>query len=188
MAHHEFGVEVGVAGAAVYAGMVELLAGEPAAAESLLTEAYSALEAMGERGRLSVAAAFLSRAVCAQGRYDEAERWTAVCEEAATAEDVVSQAVWRGVRARVLVHRGEVEAALALAREAVRLAAETDFLQLHGDALIDLAEVLGGSGRTEESTAMAERALDLYRAKGNVVAAAAAERLGERPTGVGSPS
>ena len=186
--HHEFGVEVGVAGATVYAGVVELLAGEPAAAESLLTEAYSALEGMGERGRLSVAAAFISRAVCAQGRYDEAERWTAVCEEAATTEDVVSQVVWRGVRARVLVRRAEVEAGLALAREAVRLAAETDFLQLHGDALIDLADVLRGSGRAEESAAAAERALGLYRAKGNVVAVAAAERLRERMTGVGSRS
>jgi len=46
---------------------------------------------------------------------------------------------------------------------------------MHGDALLDLAEVLRAVGRPEEeAVAAAQRALSLYERKGNLVLAARA--------------
>ena len=52
--------------------MVELLAGNPDAAERSLRQGYAALEEMGEKAVLSTTAAFLGQALVAQGRVDEA--------------------------------------------------------------------------------------------------------------------
>ena len=53
--------------------VVELLAGNPAAAEKSLRAGYRALEEMGERAFRSTIAAFLGRAILEQGRDEEAE-------------------------------------------------------------------------------------------------------------------
>ena len=58
------------------------------------------------------------------------------------ADDTVTQVIWRGVRAKVLAREGSCEQAEALAREAVALIEPTDLLSHHGDAMLDLAEVL----------------------------------------------
>jgi hypothetical protein len=41
----------------------------------------------------------------------------------------------------------------------------------HGDALVDLAEVLEVAGRREEAAAEVEKALERYERKGNLVMA-----------------
>ncbi len=59
------------------------------------------------------------------------------------------------------------------------LAETTDDLNLHGNALMDLAEVLSLFERLSEADAAIEAASGLYERKGNVVSAArAAEALG----------
>jgi tetratricopeptide (TPR) repeat protein len=132
-------------------------------------------------GRLSTEAAFLAQAVYAQGRHEEAEYLTGVGEGAATPDDVFSQMAWRSVRAKALARKGELAQAELLAREAVALAEETDGLNLHGDALLDLAEVLRVAGRPSDAVAAAGRALPLYERKGNLVLAARARAaLAER--------
>ena len=88
---------------------------------------------MGETGILSTLAALLAEAVLAQGRDAEAEELTRTSEAAATEEDAASQIAWRTVRAVALARRNDVVEAERLAREAVALAAETDFLVMHGD-------------------------------------------------------
>jgi hypothetical protein len=98
--------------------------------------------------------------------------------EAATAPDDLSPGVqWRAVRAKLLARRRELEQAEALGREAVALAAETDFLVLRGDALMDLAEVLRAPGRETDAAPFVEQALELYEQKGNVVAAERARAM-----------
>jgi hypothetical protein len=64
-----------------------------------------------------------------------------------------------------------------VAREAVALAGTTDALNLHGDALMALAEVLRIVGRSDQATEAAQQALDCYARKGNVVSAQQAESL-----------
>ena len=119
----------------------------------------------------------LSRATCAQGRYDEAEQLSRESEEAARPNDIHSHILWRTTRAQVFAHRGELESAETLAREAVAFAAASDFLDSHGDALVSLAEVLRQAARPQEAAAALEEAAQLYEQKGNVVSAA---RVGSR--------
>jgi class 3 adenylate cyclase/tetratricopeptide (TPR) repeat protein len=150
-------------------GWIELLAEAPAAAEDELRRSYEVFEEMGERGCLSTTAGFLSEAIYAQGRYQEAERLSHVTERCAARDDLVSHVLWRGTRAKLLARRGNLEPAESLAREAVRLVAETDDLNLHADKLMDLAEVMRLAERSGEAAPFVSRALELYEAKGNVV-------------------
>jgi hypothetical protein len=54
----------------------------------------------------------------------------------------------------------------------VALAQQTDRLNYHGDALVDLAAVLRKSGRADDERAALDAALALYEQKGNLVASA----------------
>ena len=64
-------------------GLVELLDGKPAAAERELRAGYETLRAIGEVTLMSTVAGILADAICAQGRYEEAEQYTRVSEESA---------------------------------------------------------------------------------------------------------
>jgi tetratricopeptide (TPR) repeat protein len=150
---------------------VELLAGNPTAAEGTLRTAYAVLEQMGDRSLLSTTAAYLAQALLAQRRDEEAERFADISNELAAADDLLTQMLWRGVQGRILARRGRIEEAERLAREAVDLAARTDFVNHRGDALIDHAIVLGQAGRIDKARAAFAEGLRLYEQKGNVVAA-----------------
>jgi ATP/maltotriose-dependent transcriptional regulator MalT len=158
---------------------IETLAGDYDAAERELRRGYETLEQMGEKSIRTTIAAFLAEALYKQGRDDEAERLTEVSEELAAADDLVTQILWRTVRAKILARRGEVEKAEELGREAVRLADTTDFPELKASTALDLAEVLERAGRAEEALELGARARDVYERKGNVVAA---EQSGLRST------
>jgi class 3 adenylate cyclase/tetratricopeptide (TPR) repeat protein len=145
-----------VAEGALNAADTEMLAGDPAAAERLLRDAYAALEAVDETAiRTSVAAA-LAQALHAQSRDDEALAFTEDSEATAADDDVQAQATWRAVRASLLRRSGSVEEAEALAAEAVSLARGTDDPNL-------TALALAAAGSVDEAAA-------LYEAKGNVAA------------------
>lgn len=161
-------------GVAQHEATVELLAGQPAQAEHVLRRTFDRLEAMGERALLASTAGMLAQALYAQERTEEAETFCRASRDAAAAEDLSAQAEWRGVQAKILARRGDVEEAEALARDAVALVSATDFLSHHGDALIALAEVLGLGGRQEEAEEATRAGLALYERKGNVVSAARA--------------
>ena len=160
--------------------VVELLAGNPAAAEKSARAAYRALEEMGERAFRSTMAASLAVVILEQGRDEEAEDFAELSAQLAASGDLLTQIRWRRVRARVLARRAEIRAAEALAREALAIAEATDFVNERADALIDLSHVLEASRRCDEAVAAASGALHLYELKGNVVAAAATRlRLGK---------
>jgi predicted ATPase len=154
-----------------HAAEVELLAGDPVAAERSLRRGYAALDEMGDRALLSTTAAFLGQALLAQGRLHEAESLAEMSAELAAGDDLVTQVLWRGVRARSLVGHGRPDEAERLAREAVGLAERTDLVNHRGDALTDLAMVLRQVRREDEARRAFGDALRLYEAKGNAVAA-----------------
>ena len=87
---------------------VELLAGNPAAAEASLRAGYRALEEMGERAFRSTTAALLARAILEQGRDAEAEEFAALSARLTASGDLLTQVLWRRVRARVLARRAEI--------------------------------------------------------------------------------
>jgi DNA-binding SARP family transcriptional activator len=157
--------------------MVEMLAGRPADAEARLRPGYDRLKVMGERALLATTAALLAQAVYEQGRLDEADGLCQVSEEIAAPEDLTTQVVWRGVRAKIRARRGEPGLAITLAGDAVRLAKPTDLLVIQADALLDLADVMAIAGRPADAQSAARRGLELYERKGNVVSAARAREF-----------
>jgi class 3 adenylate cyclase/tetratricopeptide (TPR) repeat protein len=167
----ELGFRVWVAGFSLAAGDIEMLAGDPVAAERELRRGYEALEAMGERGLLATVAAELARAVSAQRRHEEAEHLTQVSEELARPLDVAAQVSWRTVRATCIAAAGKLAEAEALARDALQAAEQTDDLNRQARVLVDLADIVRHAGRDAEAISLEERALDLYERKGNVVSA-----------------
>jgi tetratricopeptide (TPR) repeat protein len=158
-------------------GAIEMLAGDPATAERHLRRGYSASEEAGAIGNRSSLAALLAEAVEAQGRHAEAERYTRISEEAAARDDYEAQILWRIVRAKAFVRQGRVVEAQRLAREALTMAEGTDDINLHGDALMALAEVLLLAERPREAVRVIEEGLRLYEQKGNVVSARKARAL-----------
>jgi hypothetical protein len=81
--------------------------------------------------------------------------------------DFATQVVWRQVQARVLAW-GQHDEAEAFGSEAVEIAHRTDGLNMQGDALSNLGEVLAAAGRTDK----AAQALERYEWKKNVAMAA----------------
>jgi DNA-binding SARP family transcriptional activator/predicted ATPase len=151
------------------AALIAMLAGDPATAERYLRLEYDSLYQMGERRFLATTAAYLARAIAAQGRsrYDEAIRLIAVSREAPD-EDLSTRAVGEGLYARILADQGRYREAEELARFAAGLAAQTDFLSEHADTLLELSHVLAAARQVSEAHSVATQALDLYQRKGNL--------------------
>jgi tetratricopeptide (TPR) repeat protein len=168
----EFGNTFAVAVAAANGfGAIDMLAGDPAAAERHLSEGCRVLKEVGEIAQLSTLAAQLAHALYAQGRYEEAARQTRISEETAARDDYASQILWRTARAKAFARQGRIAEAERLAREAVTLAEGTDDINMHGDALMALAEVVRVGKRPSEAVPVVEQALNLYERKGNLVSA-----------------
>jgi class 3 adenylate cyclase/tetratricopeptide (TPR) repeat protein len=158
--------------------LVELLDGELAAAEEMLQAGYRELE-MRTGPRLNLAC-MLARVLLLRERYEEAEELTRTCERIAVEEQVDVQVKWRSIRAVVLARRRELRQAERLAREAVQLVDKTDQLDSRAEARVDLAEVLRLGGRSAEAARELQRAITLYREKGNEVGERNALRLLDR--------
>jgi tetratricopeptide (TPR) repeat protein len=153
-----------------------MLAGDAVAAEHELRGALDELAQIGDQGFQSTIAAALAHALVEQGRLDEAEEMVSASELAGAEDDVSTQVLGRSARARILAARGRYEEAERIARDAVRRSEETDDLNMRGDTLIDLGEVLFAAGERDGFVSAIEHALELYEAKGNSAAVQAARR------------
>ena len=160
-----------------YEGLVEILAGDLARAKERLKFGVERLEEMGERAFVSSLAALLAEVLYQQECYDEARRFIDRSEETAAPDDLAAQIAWRTVRARILAAAGGLEDAEALARHAVSLAGKTDRSNQHAAARVALGEVLHKRGLLQDAEAAIRKALALYEAKGNIVAAEGAHVL-----------
>jgi tetratricopeptide (TPR) repeat protein len=173
----ELGLAARAADLGFVAGLVELLAGNPRGAVEELHRFLDLSEGMGHEYAASRLRALLARAYEDLGEHEDAERLAVLGERTAAGDDVTTLTLARAVRGRVAAGRGQFYAAAQLAREAVWTAEGGELRNLHAMALLDLAQVLGVAGRTEESLAVAGEALDLFEAKGNVIGAGAARRV-----------
>ena len=155
-----------------FAGIVELVTDDPAAAEPRLRQAYNGFRRMGLDADTAETAALLGRACLALDRDSEADE---LCTESERlAGHALKPAIaWRVLRAHLLSRAGDHDAAQRIAEAAVALAERTDVLVDHGDACFALAMVSGAAGNVREAHAATERAVDLYERKG---AAALADR------------
>jgi class 3 adenylate cyclase len=159
--------------------LVELLAGDHAAAAELGEEACRLFEERGEKSLLSTAAGRLGQALYALDRLEEADAWARRAAELGASDDAMTQMIWRQVRAKVLARRGQLVKGGQLARDAVAIGEETDMLNFQGDAYADLAEVLVLAGKADEAAGAVEQAIARYERKGNI---ASAERVRMRFT------
>ena len=160
------GLQLASAGLSQVVGPMELLAGDATAAEREIRRGLAILEPSGSHGYQE---ALLAQVLYEQGRSQEAAQHVAAGATNAAPDNVAAQVLWRGVRAKLDAEESPASA-LVLAREAVTFAEATESPNLLGDALSDLAVVLGAAG-SAEADAVARWALELYERKGNVPAA-----------------
>ena len=170
-AGHDFITTILAHGVAHSAGEIELLAGEPEAAERELRSACEELQRIGDWGHFATTAPYLAEALLAQGRGEEAAPLIDLAAQWTLADDADAQIGGRRVRAKLIAQQGDLEEAERLARDAAARAGRTDYLNLHGRVLSDLAEVLALAGKPDEATDVLEQALVLYERKGNMVMA-----------------
>jgi tetratricopeptide (TPR) repeat protein len=163
-----------------FAGLVELVADEPAAAEPLLRRACDGFRRMGLDADTAETAAFLARACLALDRDAEADELCIESEH--LAGHVLKPSItWRTVRAQLLARTGEHDEARRVAEEAVRIAERTDALVDHGDACLVLAMVLNSAGDTAGARTAAEQAVALFERKGAAALAAMARTVLGQP-------
>jgi class 3 adenylate cyclase/tetratricopeptide (TPR) repeat protein len=167
----DLGASINAASTSIEASRVEILAGDPGAAERELRRDHDALEAMGERYYRSTVAGLLGQALVALDRLDEAREFGDIAEQLADPDDALSQVLWRSVRARVLAASGAHDEAVGLAQAAASIADGTVDLDLRGDAHAELGEILAAAGRPEEAAASWTEAESLYESKEDSVLA-----------------
>ena len=148
-----------------FAGIVELVVGDPAAAEPHLRKAYNGFRRMGLDADTAETAALLGRACLALDRDAEADELCSESERLA-GHALKASIAWRTLRAHLLSRNGEHDEARRAAEAAIALAERTDALVDHGDACLALATVLSAAGDAAGSRAAAERAAALYEQKG----------------------
>jgi class 3 adenylate cyclase/tetratricopeptide (TPR) repeat protein len=169
MAHHR-------AIRAIDASAIELLAGDAEAAEHELRTGYDLLVEIGDVHVRPTLAAYLAAVLVEEGHLGDAEALASYAESHSWEDDIVTQVMWRVARAQIQAHTAEAAEAERLAREAVDLAAPTDFLELRAAALIALARVLRDLG-LPEAASVAAQAQAVYERKGNIVGAGWAAAL-----------
>jgi class 3 adenylate cyclase/tetratricopeptide (TPR) repeat protein len=150
-------------------GYLELMSGNASESARILGEGEAELRGMGSDAA-RIISAMRGQSLYACGRYDEADE---AASRAITGGGyaVSEEALARGVRAMVAARRGSFEEGERLAREALAVIDESDFLCDRADARIALAEVLQLSGRQQEAAVAVREAIALYEAKGNVLQA-----------------
>jgi class 3 adenylate cyclase/tetratricopeptide (TPR) repeat protein len=163
----DLGQGVRAASASLDLAVIELFAGDAAAAEREVRPDCERLEKMGETYFLSTMAAMLARAVREQGRDAEALALTQLAERSAADDDIDAQVLWRAVRAPIIARAGAIEEAEGMARAAVDMARQTELPDLNASALMELATVKRLAGHADAARAALDEAIGIYVAKGD---------------------
>ncbi|MFL5973033.1 MAG: AAA family ATPase [Gaiellaceae bacterium] len=127
--HEELGHRARIATRSLIAAEIETLAGRPEEATAILQWAFGELEEMGASSAMSTMAAFLADALATEGSVADAIRFSEISEQHAAGLDVATQVMWR-------VARANATGVITLAREAVGLAAPTDYVDIRARALL----------------------------------------------------
>jgi tetratricopeptide (TPR) repeat protein len=149
-------------------------------AEQLFRTGIAMLDDLGETGFNSTMQGCLANVLCDQGKFDEAEAVAERARELTSGDDFASITLWHQAMAKIRSSRGEHDAAIALADEAITYLEDTDYVDFQAHAQVTRGTVLANAGRTDAARAAFEQALTLYEAKGVVPSIARTrERLAE---------
>ena len=152
------------------------MAGDAEAAERELRTGYNMLVDIGDVHLRPMLAAYLAAVLVEKRDLGDAEALASYAESHSWEDDIVTEVMWRVARAQIQAHTGDAPGAERLAREAVELAAPTDFLDLQATALLALARVLREAG-SPETASVAGQAQAVYERKGNIVGAEGARLI-----------
>jgi hypothetical protein len=160
------GLTVTVAALQMYSGWIELMAETPGRALPGMQAAYDLLERIGEGSKRATTAAMLGRLLFFHGNSSEADRYLKLSEECASPDDLSTQTLWRGTRARLMIAAGEQIEAEKLADSAVAAVASTDDMLVRADAFVDRATVLAAMSRDDAAARDLRDATKLFESKG----------------------
>jgi class 3 adenylate cyclase len=159
----ELGLAVLANVAAQEAAIVEQMANDPLRAEMVLRPTIERLRQMGEESFAMTAAAMLSRALDAQGRFAEAAHFAELCTPLV---DDDTTGMVHAVQALAAAADGDHDTAIRSAELAVERIAAGDFLRDRADRFVDLACVHARAGRPDQALAALGMADTLYVQKG----------------------
>jgi class 3 adenylate cyclase/tetratricopeptide (TPR) repeat protein len=161
----ELGLRHGLYETELFAGMVELFAGDAAAAEPHLRAARDGLGRLGIGADAGQASALLARSLLLQGRIAEADQLAADALE--TAGQNLQTAITAGaVLAEVRAAQGRHDDARRLVDDAISIASSTDVTLDHALSLFTAARVATTAGDSATSHRRAAQAAELLDAKG----------------------
>ena len=160
----EFGLRLRRAVQAVVGAQIELLAGDPAAAERELRASSTALDEFGASTSAATHRAMLAEVLCMLGRPDEAETQAREAAAEATEDDLVTQVLWRSALARALTRRSMTAEAREPAEQALALSAGMQFPFVQVAALTAAAEA-----DAADPVRLLDEASSIMEAKGNKV-------------------
>jgi tetratricopeptide (TPR) repeat protein len=146
--YEEQGQRFRIAARSLITAEIEALAGHSSEATAILRWAFAELQEMGITSPMSTVAAFLAEALAAEGLVEEAVHFSRVSEQHAAHVDIATQVMWRVARANAL---GD----LPLARQAVELAAPTDYPDLKARGLLAVGDVNAAAREYERKGNMA---------------------------------
>jgi DNA-binding SARP family transcriptional activator len=164
------GLTTGPGDCARMLGFIESFAGDLVAAEQHFRTSCASLQEHGQTQVLATRAGELAHVLYALGRYDEAETWTRVAEDAAGDDDLDAALAWRPVDAMLKARAGDVAEGERRVRALLGLT-PPEALYRTAEILLGLAEVLRLAGREDEAGEAVAKAVELHRQKGNLVAA-----------------
>jgi class 3 adenylate cyclase/tetratricopeptide (TPR) repeat protein len=178
--NEELGIMMSAVTQRMELGYLELHAGDARAAERAFREGWERLGELGEQGIRSTMGSLLAEALVRQGRLDEAEWFVDEAEQLGPDDDFVTVSHALVVRALVASKRGDHERAVELAQNALAVVDGTEYVPLHAEFRVHLAEVLIDAGRGSEAEAPLAEAIAIADAKEDVVVAKRARELLER--------
>ncbi len=125
------------------------------------------LQRLGERGVLSTTAANLAHTLLDLGRTEEAEEACRIAAQTGASDDVVTQVALLAARARILGRQGDLDAARAMAREAVEQGEASEYAESNAIAHLALGDILLRAGMRREAAEEWRRVLGDEERRGN---------------------
>ena len=154
---------------AQHRGVLELLAGDYEAAETILRITWDGLGERGEQGFRSTIGTILAKVLVRRGRIDEAVAVAEESERIGSSDDWMTVAGAEHVRAMVASVRGDHPRAIELGRSSVDRARRTEDVISPMDLWLGYAELLAAAGRDTEAREALAETLRLAALKGSTV-------------------
>jgi len=169
--NEELGIAMAATTLLMEAGYMEIHAGDLVAAERHLRAGWEGLARLNEEGIRSTVGALLAEVVARQGRLEEAEQIVGEAEQLGADDDFVTIAQALLARGLIASKRGDHDRGAELARRALAIVDDSEYLPLHVEFRIGLAEVLVDAGRRDDAERLLREAIVLAEAKEDLVLA-----------------